>query len=545
MANKSLFSPPPRPVVKPGVKPLITPVATTRNLAGGKAYSTEARHQLAQYAATGTLSNTFYASAKEHLDTLLGIVEKVDSEFIAKVALYSREFGRMKDMPALLCATLAARHENELLGKVFPLVIDNGKMVRNFLQILNSRKLGRRSIAHFPRRLLVQWFATRTDKQLIAASVGTSPTFRTLVQLVHPTSMAPGGSDVESDAVRIARRALIGYLAGWRADVKVLPPELKALDHFYKNPGKGITPPQVPFELLTSIEMSAKQWQTVGERMSWTQLRMNLMSLHRHGALTGGYAKYVAEKLANEELIRATKPFPYQILSAYLEAEAGGLPPAIIKALHDAMEIACENIPVLEGRLYVMPDVSGSMSSPITGHRAGSTSSMSCGLVASLLTAALVRKNPEATVLAFDDRTHLKTIKGDKSIIETTKALAFQGGGTNCAAPLSWINTKKAAVDTAVMISDNESWVQLGGRHRSSGTDMMGQWNLIKQRNVDARLACIDLVPNTSVQAVDREDILNIGGFSDTVFTVLGHFASGKLEGRTWTDLIESEIKLP
>jgi 60 kDa SS-A/Ro ribonucleoprotein len=38
---------------------------------------------------------------------------------------------------------------------------------------------------------------------------------------------------------------------------------------------------------------------------------------------------------------------------------------------------------------------------------------------------------------------------------------------------------------------------------------------------------CIDLTPNTTTQALNRKDILNIGGFSDTVFDLLASFASG------------------
>jgi 60 kDa SS-A/Ro ribonucleoprotein len=44
----------------------------------------------------------------------------------------------MKDMPALLCAVLWVK-DRELLASVFPRVIDNTQMLRNFLQIVRSR----------------------------------------------------------------------------------------------------------------------------------------------------------------------------------------------------------------------------------------------------------------------------------------------------------------------------------------------------------------------------------------------------------------------
>ena len=41
------------------------------------------------------------------------------------------------------------------------------------------------------------------------------------------------------------------------------------------------------------------------------------------------------------------------------------------------------------------------------------------------------------------------------------------------------------------------------------------------------KLVCIDLQAYTTTQAPEREDILNIGGFSDAVFNVVASFLSG------------------
>ena len=39
-----------------------------------------------------------------------------------------------------------------------------------------------------------------------------------------------------------------------------------------------------------------------------------------------------------------------------------------------------------------------------------------------------------------------------------------------------------------------------------------------------AKLVCIDLQPYTATQAPDRSDILNVGGFSDAVSSVVASF---------------------
>ena len=56
----------------------------------------------------------------------------------------------MKDMPAALAATLAV-WDTALLAQVFGRVIDNGKMLRNFVQIVRSGAMGRKSLGSAPR----------------------------------------------------------------------------------------------------------------------------------------------------------------------------------------------------------------------------------------------------------------------------------------------------------------------------------------------------------------------------------------------------------
>ena len=50
---------------------------------------------------------------------------------------------------------------------------------------------------------------------------------------------------------------------------------------------------------------------------------------------------------------------------------------------------------------------------------------------------------------------------------------------------------------------------------------------------------CLDSQPNQTTQAAEREDILNIGGFSDRVFEVISAFAAGQLEPDHWSGRIE------
>ncbi|MCB0059730.1 MAG: hypothetical protein KDE45_21975, partial [Caldilineaceae bacterium] len=141
MANKSLFA---------SYAGKLLPRATAKNRAGGPAYKLEARHQLTQLAMTGTLSRTFYADAHAQLADVMALAEAVPAEFLAKAAVYARKRGHMKDMPALMLAVLS-RREPTLFAKVFPRVVDNGRMLRTFVQVMRSGATGRKSLGSRPK----------------------------------------------------------------------------------------------------------------------------------------------------------------------------------------------------------------------------------------------------------------------------------------------------------------------------------------------------------------------------------------------------------
>jgi 60 kDa SS-A/Ro ribonucleoprotein len=176
MANKSLFG---------SIRGALIAQTDSVNEEQAPAYRLSPKHALAQYAATGCLSSTFYASATQQLESVLSLTRAVDPEFVAKTAIYCREQGFMKDMPALLCAVLSAR-DTKLLEQVFGRVIDSGKMLRNFVQIIRSGVAGRKSLGTAPRRMVRDWLDSRADDSVFFASVGQSPSLGDVIKMVHP-----------------------------------------------------------------------------------------------------------------------------------------------------------------------------------------------------------------------------------------------------------------------------------------------------------------------------------------------------------------------
>ena len=91
-----------------------------------------------------------------------------------------------------------------------------------------------------------------------------------------------------------------------------------------------------------------------------------------------------------------------------------------------------------------------------------------------------------------------------------------------------------------MLVSDNESWMDSRGRSGYQGTRLLEEWERYRRRNPNAKLVCIDLVPNTTTQALERRDVMNVGGFSDSVFRVLHDFATDRIHDNHWVGEIDS-----
>ena len=446
MARKDLFS------------TKTTPKSTnTRNAAGGRAYEMSAKHELAQFAVTGTFGNTFYTSGAAQLEEVKSLLDEIqDPTFLAKLAVYARQSGYMKDMPALILAKVAAL-DGGLFKSALPQVINNSRMLLTFLQILRSGVTGRKHLSGSCHRALKR----------------------------HVTTMGPGFFfNATGSAVSI------------QDALKIIRPK--------------------PVE------------------------RMNLNTALRHGVFEDPkMVKMIAKRISDADEVKKQKVFPFSIYTAWKNTKE--VPNSVRNALQDALEAATHNIPHLGDNVVVGCDISGSMSSTVSP-----MSVVTCYDVAALFAASVLRTHQNATVIPFHQRVEgIGELNGRDSIATNAqKIVNLPSGGTDCAEPLRYILENKILVDTYIVVSDNESWINprhpghryWNGTSTASGTEMMELWNKIKRKNKNARMINIDISPNTSLQSYDRDDILNIGGFSDQVFKVIASFVGGN---GSWIDEIE------
>lgn len=541
MPNKALFA----------SRSLVAKPADTVNEAGGVAYTLPPRAALAQLVCTGTLYSTFYATGEDQTKKILELCDTVSKDvdgplYILKLAVYAHERGSMKDTPVLLLAyTMANSHGLRAeIEKAFPRIIDNGKQLRSLIQFFRSNVVGRRALGTFPKRLVRQWFASRTVDRIVWQSVGDKPSIGDVIKLARPK---PDNEE---------RRQLYRYLIGREYDLSQLLAVLQQYELFKATEPDARTElgfPAVPMEMLLGLNLSDAEWRRLIEQFTWSQLRQNINALNKHKALEekADIAR-VAERIRDVDAVRKARPLPFQLLASY-RATFGNVHHSITEAIQDAMEIAIEHVPTLTGDVWVCLDVSGSMGSPVTGQRGTATSAVRCSDAAALITSAVLRTSAGAEAIAFHtEAIPLTNINRRDSVMTIADQISnLPAGGTACSAPLQWLNAEKKSADLVIIVSDNESWADAGVavNHRSwmSGslsttTALRVEWAILKKRCPNAKLVLIDLQPYVTAQALDEPDILFVGGFSDAVWGIVRKFLSGELTGNYWTSEIEGTI---
>lgn len=505
MANSKLFQ-----------SAVQAPAATAVNSAGGKAYAFTAEHALAQAVATGTFADGFYSTAEEQLKRLKEDAAKCSDSFVAKAAIWGHKNGRMKDGPGALLAYLFGK-QSVFTDVVFDRVVTNGRMLRNFVQMVRSGQFGRKSLGSKGKRLISNWINRQSVENLLNASVGNKPSLSDVLALAHvkPTT--------------VERADFYKYLRGGSVDRKALPETVQQFEAFLA--GETSTPPSVEFRLLTGKPLSKEQWTNIALNMPWNALRQNLNTLARHGVFETPHAvDYLAHKLESDVDGRA---HPYSLFAAFQAVQGTGVPTRLQNALQVAAEKATVNVPSFDLRTAVIVDVSASMGSPVTGDRGSATSSMRCIDAAAFIAACIARKNA-AQIIPVDTRVRHHGINTMDSIMTIAKNLAaFNGGGTALGEALRHLQAIQSDAEVIILVSDNESWADSGwGR----GTTVTAEFQRHLKRVPHAKLVCIDLTPNRTTQARDSKNVLNIGGFSDNIFETIRDFVKG--EARDWVTTI-------
>lgn len=157
----------------------------------------------------------------------------------------------------------------------------------------------------------------------------------------------------------------------------------------------------------------------------------------------------VLRAIADPVAVRKSKQLPFRYLSAYKSLSSAGS--MVYDALESAVDASVDNLPKLPGTTVIAVDVSGSMSSNISGK-----SDVRCCEVGMMLGVIANRICENAIFYTFNNSISQRRIATRNGILYTTLNEAQSYGGTDMGLPFQKMLRDGVKADRVIIISDEE-----------------------------------------------------------------------------------------
>lgn len=445
-----------------------------RNLAGGKAYKESNEMQLASLLLTSFGDDKYYQKEKEVYNQLERLIAVCDKEFVAKAIIYARKQFGMRTITHIASSMLAKHIGGKEWGrrffyKVINRVDDMTEIVACHLsrkqKISNAMKKGfSTALGHFDDYQLAKYKGENKDVKLVD-----------LVNLVHPKET-------------YRNHGAIGRLING---------ELRSFDTWESELSA----------VGDDIETKKVVWRRLLDenKLGYFALLRNLRNIIKLNDET--LKNKALNTLLNESAIKRSLVLPFRFSTAY--DEMAKIDRDAMRAVSKACEIACSNVPKLEGKTLIALDVSGSMSSCRVAD------------IASLFTAVLLKSN-DCDLITFADDAIYRIVNPDDSVMTIKNAIRYSCGGTNFESVFRVANKKYNRV---ILLSDMQAWVPIFWYAKSP---KVAYERYKREYNVpNCKFYSIDLAGYGTMQ-MPQQDVYCLAGFSEKIFDLMKHFECDK-----------------
>lgn len=462
-----------------------TRTPNTENLAGGDAWSQDAKLELASLVTTNMVSDQYYRTADESLGRMRQLVSEVPPIFAAKAAVYARNEDGIRSITHAVAGELAHSVKGEEWTKRFYDAVvrrpddateilayylaNHGKPVPNSLKKGLGLALGK-----FDEYQLAKY---RGDSKAVS-----------LVDVVNICRPRPTERNAEALAKLV--NGELRSAGTWETQISAA--------------GKS-----------DDVEAAkATAWaELIRERkIGYFALLKNLRNIAEQAPEVVIEA---CELLVDPKLIRNSLVLPFRYLTALRELQGY---PVYLRALSDALDVSLVNVPDF-GRALVAIDGSGSMDSQVAGN-----AHLSRKDTGAIFGAALFKKNL-ADIQVFGDTAGLVLglNPADSTLTNAEKiSRACFGHSTNFQAIF---HTAEKVYDNVIIFSDMQAWVDGRGYRYSNPTPALADYR--KRTGADPNVFAFDLAGYGTAQ-FPAQKCFQLAGFSDKSLGLLESLKTDK-----------------
>lgn len=439
------------------------------NLAGGLAYKESDKLAFVSLVLTSFLKDKFYSSENEQVEQIKQFVSALDSEFVAKTALYARnEFG-MRSVSHLIAGEIAKK-------------VRGAKWTRSFFNQVVKRPDDLLEI-------LAYYFST--EKKL---SNPLRDGFATAIERFSEYQLAKYRG--EGKSIKMVDAVNLCHPKSNEALSKLMKGTLKSFDTWETELSKTGGDEELKKGVWSKLIKSKK--------IGYFALLRNLRNIIEQSPEVITEA---LELLVDENLIKKSLVLPFRYLTAIKEIQqlnGSGVRQTLV-ALSKAVDISLSNVPKYNGKTLVVLDTSGSMSGqPIE--------------IGSLFASAMYKSN-DADYIQFSDDAKYQTFNPADSTLSLVNQIirSAESGGTNFHAIFSVLNQK---YDRIFIFSDMQGWV-------GYDTPQRDYLRYCKEYECSPKIYSFDLSGYGSLQFPEN-NVYAIAGFSEKSFDIIKLFEQDK-----------------
>ena len=530
-----------------------------KNAAGGYVFPVDRWTRLDRWLVLGTEGGTYYADQRKHtldnVEALASCIRADGPETVARIREVSMTNRAPRNDQAIF-GLAAALSDGDAKTRAaacaaFPEIIRIGTHMLMFMSFYSRMKggLGRRV-----RSAIADWYARSADPsgrgyvglQVVKYQSRHGWTHRDVLRQVHPRTTdaklrelfewvcRPKGYEVNENTP--------GWVTAWLRlqDAPDVAEAVAAIeDH-----------PFLTWEMVPDAYRKPEVWQALLDKgMPLGALIRQLPTLTRHGLLgpdrLGASGETVSRSantadvvtaLGDRHLLHKARIHPMNVLLASMSYRSGrgrsttwDPVPEVVDALDEAFTLAFPEAPTIRSRLLLGVDVSSSMSGYFAS--VGSTT-LSAAKAAAAMALCLVRNSVSAQAFGFSAKGTRNAIYGAQNMLKplnitkrstlaevemSTEAMNF--GGTDCALPMMHAIENNLAVDTFVVLTDNESWA--GPVHAS---EALRRYR--RHSGIAAKMVVVAFTATRySIADPDDAGMLDVVGFDTAVPRLVEDFA--------------------
>ena len=516
---------------------------------------------------TTFLQNSYYEREGEIVERITDLVDKVDPLFAAKLAIYVRNEGNLRSVSHLVSALLAKYVSGTDWGKRFynRIVVrpdDMSEIVSAYANLngmgLNDLKKIPNSIKKGFKEALERLDAYQIDKYKMQ---NREVSLIDLVRLFHPK-----GNQKNAEAYK---RLVNGESLADLYESKVLEKEMTKAGQTTKDATQE-EKMEAKREAITAVLDNVKG-------MPVMNLLRNLRNILLYAP---DKVNDACEQLTIEKKILNSRLLPFRFATAYAEIEKvmyddtkakptssivfeseetkqqvtessfNELKKNLLDAIEGAIEIACQNIPELEGNCAILVDDSGSMRGDNGGHsRVSAFSKTNSSMIAHLFASMMAWRQHDVYVGLFGDKLIQVPYKRDVKLLDFNKEsynIGARCGGATENGIYTFLETvvkEKKKIDNIIVFSDCQigrggyftEWYGTSSDKRSKHFHEL--FKEFRKVNPNANFIVVNLRQSGGTSVFDKSQrILNIAGWSDKIFDTI------KTQCRGWDSII-SEIE--